>query len=129
MSAELSDFDLAAAWQRKAKGDMRAFLEALAERLASALAGSVDVARRRDGLFSKTSHVARISVRFDACLLTLEVDGGHVRARRAKVVRGVTISSEEIGIPAWLEEVVRNTRETGAEDATAHGVLHDFLLS
>lgn len=129
MSTEPASFDIAAAWIRKAGGDMRAFTEALAARLDAALPGRVEIARRRDGLFSKSSHVASIAVRFDSALLTLQFEHGRLRAKRAKVVRGVTISSEEVGVPAWLDEVVRATRASGAEAGGAHAVLHDFLLS
>jgi hypothetical protein len=129
MSGEPDSFDLAAAWLRKASGDMRAFTEALATRLSSALPDSVDVERRRDGLFSSTSHVTRIVVRLEGSALTLDVEHGHLRARRAKVVRGVTISSEEIAVPVWLDEVVRGTRAHGEAAGAAHGVLHEFLMS
>jgi hypothetical protein len=129
MSAGPGDFDLHAAWLRRAKGDMKAFVEALAARLESALPGSVDVERRRDGFFSKTSHVAKITIRFDTSLLTLELDHGRLDPKRAKVVRGVTIGSEAMTVPAWLEEVVRLTRASGETNDAAHGVLHDFLLS
>jgi hypothetical protein len=128
MSAEPSDFDLDAAWLRKAKGDMKAFVEALAARLEAALPGSVDVERRRDGLFSRSSHVTKILLHFETSELTLELDHGRLHAKRAKVVRGVTISSEAVGVTAWLGEVMRNTRSSGQDASAAYGVLHDFLL-
>jgi hypothetical protein len=129
MSAGPGDFDLHAAWLRRAKGDMKAFVEALAARLESALPESVEVERRRDGLFSKTSHVAKIVIHFETSLLTLELDRGRLHAKRAKVVRGVTISSDVVTVPAWLEEVVHHTRASGEDANATHGVLHDFLLS
>ncbi len=129
MDAETSGFDLAAAWTRRAGGDMRAFVEALAARLEAALPGRVAVERRRDGLFSSTSHVSRIAVSFEGCLLTLTSERGGLAARRAKVVRGVTIGGEDLAVPAWLDEVVRRTRALGKGAGAAHGALTDFLLS
>ena len=129
MGAEPSGFDLAAAWTRRAGTDMRAFTEALAARLAPALPGRVAVERRRDGLFSSASHVSRIAIRFDDALLTLEHEHGALRARRAKIVRGVSIGSQDLAVPAWLGEVVSRTRALGDSAGEAHAVLHDFLMS
>ena len=129
MGDEPSGFDLAAAWTRRSGTDMRAFVEALAARLEPALPGRVSVERRRDGLFSSTSHVSRIEVRFDDALMTVNQDRGQVRASRAKVVRGVTIGSQDLGVPAWLDEVVRRTQALGEGAGEAHAVLHDFLMS
>ncbi len=129
MPAGPDTFDLDAAWLRRAGGDVRAFLEALAVRLAAALPGAVAVERRRDGFLSRTSHVATIEVRTAGGVLTLATDHGHLRATRARVVRGVTIGSEEITVPAWLDEVLRGTRTLGAEAGAAHDALHAFLMS
>ena len=129
MDADASGFDLAAAWTRRAGGDMRAFIEALAARLEAALPGRVAVERRRDGLFASARHVSRIAVSFEGCLLTLTSERGGLAARRAKVVRGVTIGGEDLAVPAWLDEVVRRTRTLGEGAGAAHGALTDFLLS
>ena len=129
MGSDSSGFDLAAAWSRRAGTDLRAFAEALAARLEPALPGRVLVERRRDGFFSSTSHVARIAIRFEDAVLTLVQDHGQLSATRAKVVRGVTIGSQDLAVPAWLDEVVSRTRALGAGSGEAHAVLHDFLMS
>lgn len=129
MDVATPGFDLAAAWTRKAGTDMRAFIEALAARLEPALPGRVAVERRRDGLFSPKSHVSRIALTFDDCLLTLALDRGHLVARQARVVRGVTIGSQDLPVPAWLDQVVGRTRALGEGASAAHAVLNDFLLS
>ena len=129
MGADASGFDLAAAWTRRVGTDLRAFAEALAARLEPALPGRVVVERRRDGFFSSTSHVSRIVIRFDDALLTLDQDHGQLRAARSKVGRGVTIGSQDLAVPVWLDEVVRRTRTLGEGAGEAHAVLHDFLMS
>jgi len=129
MSAESGDFDLAAAWSRRAAADTKAFVSALAARLEPALPGRIEVERRRDGLLSGSSHVVRITIRFDDALLTLVFDHGHLQATRSKVVRGVVIKSEAIPAPAWLDDVVGRTRALGEGEGQAHAVLHDFLMS
>ena len=129
MDAETPGFDLAAAWTRRAGTDVKAFAEALAVRLEAALPGRVAVERRRDGLFSSTSHVSRVTISFDGCLCSLAMEHGHLSAKRAKVVRGVTIGSEDLSVPAWLDDVVRRTQALGEGAGAAHTALHDFLLS
>ncbi|MGI3904083.1 MAG: hypothetical protein ACRYGP_23295 [Janthinobacterium lividum] len=129
MDAETPGFDLAAAWSRRAGTDIRAFAEALATRLEAALPGRVAIERRRDGLFSATSHVSRLAVSFDGCLFTLAMEHGHWAAKRAKVVRGVTIGSEDVSVPAWLDDLVRRTQALGEGAGAAHAALQDFLLS
>ncbi|MCW6512957.1 hypothetical protein [Lichenifustis flavocetrariae] len=108
---------------------MRAFTEALAARLEPALPGRIEVERRRDGLFSKTFHVRRISARFDDSLLVLEYDRGHLHAKRTKVVRGVSISTQDLSVPAWLDDIIRRTQAVGEGAGAAHAALHDFLMS
>ena len=129
MVTEPDDFDLSAAWLRRAKGDMGAFLEALAARLDAALPDAVTIERQRDGLFSRTSHVSKIAVRTELRLLTLEYAQGRLHAIRAKIVRGVSIGSEEITVPIWLDEVLRSTRALGADADAAHDALHTFLMA
>ena len=122
-------FDLGAAWLRRAQRDLGAFTEALAIRLEAAMPGAVTVERCRDGLFSRKTHVAAIAVRIPTGVLSLKAGHGRLHATRAKVVRGVSIGSEEITVPAWLDEVMRSTRALGREAGAAHEALHTFLMS
>ena len=62
MTSGPSDLDLSAAWYRKAQGDLRAFAEAFATRMEGAIPGHVTVERKRDGLFSKSTHVAKVAI-------------------------------------------------------------------
>ena len=65
----------------------------------------------------------------DAGLLTLSLDQGRLEARRTKVVRGVSISSQVIPVPAWLEELTRRIAVAGAEAQAAQDGLYAFLMS
>ena len=62
-------------------------------------------------------------------VLSLEAAHGRLRATRAKIVRGVSIGSEEITVPAWLDEVLRGTRTLGQDADAAHDALHAFLMA
>ncbi len=112
---------------RRSEGDLKAFMEALAVRLEGALPGRVSVERRRDGLFSKTSHVAKITVRDDRAVYALEHQSGRLAATRAKLVRGVMISSSVISAQDWLAEVRAEVQALAEAAGSAGDVLHGFL--
>lgn len=126
---EAASFDLSAAYVRKAGGDLKAFMEGLAVRLEAALPGAVAVTRSRDGLFSSTSRATRIDVTAPGARLTLTLDHGALHARRGKIVRGVTIGSDEIAVPVWLDELTRLVGIAGADAEATRASLHDFLMS
>jgi hypothetical protein len=127
LSGGPSDFDLDAAWLRRWGGDLRAFMEALAVRMEGALPGRVEVERRRDGLFSKTSHVRRIAVRGETAIHELVLNNGALTATRRKLVRGVVISSADQSLPDWLREVGEEVSGLARDAAAADAALHDFL--
>ncbi len=129
MSTGPGEFDLSAAWYRKAQGDLRAFLEAFAVRMEGAIPGHVTVERRRDGLFSKTSHVVKVAIDAGPAVYVLHLDSNHLSALRSKSVRGVTLKSEAMDVPAWLAALNDDIQRLAAQTDAAHGVLHDFLMS
>ncbi len=129
MTAEPGDFDMGAAWLRRAQGDMKAFMSGLAARLDGALPGRVTVDHQRNGWLSAEKHVARISVALERGLYTLAEERGHLVAKRAKIVHGVTIGTEAMPVPAWLTRLNEDIQALGEEAGAAHAVLHDFLMS
>ena len=128
MSHEPAEFDLNAAWARKAQGDLRAFMEGLAARLADALPGRVRVERRGAGLLGGR-RVLKVSVTFETAVYALALDRGELRAERATMVRGVTIRSERMAVPDWLAALRGEVGQLADRSGTAHAVLHDFLMS
>jgi len=127
MSAQPDEFDVEAALLRRSQGDLRAFMEALATRLEGALPQQVSVDRRRDGLMSKTSHVARIEVRTERAVYGLTMIKGVLSATKAKVVRGVVISTSQVTASAWLGEVRAEVSSLAEQAGAAADILHDFL--
>jgi hypothetical protein len=123
----LGQFDLDGAMLRRAEGELRAFMEALAVRLEGALPGRVTVERRREGFFSRTSRVAGISVRGDKALYELSFERANLTATRAKFVRGVSISSATIPAREWLAEVGAELNGLASEAGSASDALHGFL--
>jgi hypothetical protein len=108
---------------------MKAFIEGLAVRLEGALPGHVEVERKRDGLFSRESHVLRISVTFETTQYILSFNGGRLVARRSKFVRGISIGSTDMRMPEWLAALSADMTAVGQQAGAAHAVLHEFLMS
>ena len=129
MDGDVGDFDLSAAYVRKAQGDLQAFMEGLAARLEPALPNAVTVTRKRRSLFSNATRTTAIVLTTDTGLLTLSLDQGRLEARRTKVVRGVSIGSQVISVPAWLEELTRMTAVAGADAQASQASLYAFLMS
>jgi hypothetical protein len=121
------EFDLNAAWLRRSQGDLQAFVEAFAVRMEGALPGRVSVERKRDGLLSKTSHVAKVTIQGDKAVYQLTNDKGRIATVRSKLVRGVVISSATLTVPDWLGEVRAEVQTLAGQSVSASDVLHDFL--
>lgn len=129
MENEAGDFDLGMAWYRKTQGDLRAFLEAFAVRMDGAVPGRVKIERRRDGLFSRTAHVVKVTISGEANAYVLSLDDGRLAAERAKSVRGVILKSEAMDFPQWLSALNADLQRLADRAGNAQSVLHDFLMS
>ncbi len=127
MSTTPESFDLDAAWVRRAQGDLKGFMGALATRFESALPGRVTVDRRRDGLLSRSSHVRAISIDGDGARFDLVFDRGKLRATRSKLVRGVVIGNTELTVEQWLSEIRLQVETLSGSLSGARDVLKDFL--
>jgi|HubBroStandDraft_1064217.scaffolds.fasta_scaffold210802_2 hypothetical protein len=127
MSSEPDQFDLDGAMLRRSETELRAFMEALAVRLEGNLPGRVTVERRRDGLLSGARHVARIAVRGERALYELALGKAGLTATRAKLVRGVTISTAAISARDWLAELRSELQSLAEQAGSATDTLHGFL--
>ncbi len=127
VSANIDPFDLDAAILRKNEGDMRAFLTALAARLEQALPGRITIERKRDGLFSSSTHVVRIELATDNAAYAISLDRTGVKCTRAKVVRGVTISNAPMAAKAWMDEVRAAVAALSGASDDASDAIGGFL--
>ena len=126
--ADDADFDAFAASLRAEAVDVAAFLEALAAKLPPALPGCVDV-RRRGGLFKRTGPVSEVRVALGETELHLEAGaGGAVHGEVAHKVRGITLKSEAVDLPAWIDALVQALRAHASQSATAAEALRRFLI-
>lgn len=101
-----SEFDLVAASLRADAGDIRAFVEALAEKLAVSLPGGVKI-DRKGSLLGGPKHVRKIALQLGDEQLELEHDAGRITCRRRTLVRGIALKNEEIDLDTWIDAVTR----------------------
>lgn len=127
LSDEPSPFAFAAGDLRRSQVEVRTYVEALAHKLEQALPDRTEVERRRDGLFGKTQQVAKLTFCGDRGVYELTLGKAQVSTRKAKVVRGVSISSSELAPPQWLAELGAEVRELAQRTGAASDALLDFL--
>ena len=95
--------DTLAASLRADAGDLKVFVEVLARKLAEALPGRVVVQRK--GLRGRSRPVRRLELTVGESRFELDNDQGHVQTRRRALVRGVALSTKELPLERWLDEL------------------------
>jgi len=98
-------------------------IDVLGSQLEQALPGNTIVERRKVGGFrSKRRVVERIEVTLGDERFELRRAGGAVQSTRQKVVRGITLSRQELALSAWISELgaaVARTAEVSEHDRLA----------
>lgn len=122
------DLDLAAASLRADSQDVGLSVEVLASKLEEALPGMAQVSRHRVGGFrSRRSEVRRIVVDLGEARFELEREGTSVRCLRHRVVRGITLSREELAMRDWVAQLVAGVREQAAIGESSRTALEGLL--
>jgi hypothetical protein len=100
-------FDLPAAALRADQAELGSSVEVLAGSLEQALPQIVSVERRKVGGFrSKRREVQRIAVALGDEQFELRAGAGATQCTRHKVVRGITLSRQELSLSDWIAELV-----------------------
>ncbi len=120
------DFDLVAASLRADRGDLKAFLEALAVKLEGALPDSAKV-RRGGGRFGGAKRVEQIDVHLGNDAYELEQRDGRLDCRRRTVVRGIALKNDELSVDEWIDAVSRALVAEAAESERARLALERLL--
>jgi hypothetical protein len=112
-SEENLDIALPAAALRADRGELAISVEALASSLEQALPGIASVDRQKVGGFrSKRHEVRRIAVPLGDTQFELAHTEQGIRCSRHKVVRGITLSREELPLSSWITALVDGVRES-----------------
>jgi hypothetical protein len=108
-------FDLPAAALRADGDELALSIEVLGAQLEQALPRNALVERRKvGGLRSKRREVERIEVTLGDDRFELRSVGGAVQATRQKVVRGITLSRQELPLAGWVSELGAAVAATAA---------------
>jgi hypothetical protein len=116
-------FNLPAAALRAEQADVEMSVEVLASTLEQALPALVSVERRKVGGFrSKRTEVQRIALSVGEDQFELRPSAQGLQCTRHKVVRGITLSRQQLPIGDWIAELVAGVThraELGERDRAA----------
>jgi hypothetical protein len=121
------DFDLSAASLRASSGDLRLFVDVLAERLDRALPGRVKVQRRASRLLSKQKHVTALELDLGETRYLLAAKDGAVETRCATAVRGIVLKSEVVSLDAWVDALLNELANEAESSEQARSALEQLL--
>jgi hypothetical protein len=120
--------ELYAASLRADYTDVGAFLEALAVKFEGALPTHTKVSRHAS-LFSRERPVKEIAVTLGEFQYRIGKERqGPLLAQRSHFVRGITLSSEQIAVEQWIEEVAEALAQLAEHNQQAHMALSRFLI-
>ena len=124
---DAADVELLAASLRASSSDLSAFVEVLADKLEDALPGRVKVGRRPTRFLGKQKRVESLECELGGQRYLLAARDGVVEARRATLVRGVVLKTEELPVEEWLDALARDLAEEARTSESAQLALQRLL--
>jgi hypothetical protein len=103
----LEQISLAAAMANSYARDQNGFLTFVALMLEGSIPEAIDVERKPVRLFSSEKHVVGIKINLGDLVFLLDESGrGHAPvAQKMKIVRGITLKTEQVPIDVWLADL------------------------
>lgn len=95
--------DILAGSLRADAGDMKTFVEILARKLDDTFPNRVKIQRK--GLPGRARPVVRLTLTFNESQFELDNNKGQVTTRRRKMVRGVALTTEELPLDTWIDQL------------------------
>lgn len=127
MPAE-DDLDLPAAALRADEAELAVSVDVLAAKLEQALPGIASVERHKVGGFrSKRREVRRIAVALGDEQFELLRENQRIQYTRHKVVRGITLSRQELGMAEWIAEIVSGVTQSAQGSEQDRLALQELL--
>ncbi len=120
---------VAGALLRTYSEDQREFVPLLASLVEQAMPDVAVVERKPVRLFSSQKRVVSISLTLDDNVYSLTDNGAStpLKAKRVKIVRGITLKTDEIPVQQWLEEVGAEISARAEKSESALYALRNFL--
>jgi len=126
MDEEL-DVDVVAAMLRADQRENADFIGHLANKLAGALPDHTTI-EQQGGFFTRVKTIVSVTVAFAEAHYTLTREKHGPVAKKAKLVRGVRLSTRELGVDEWVAELAQEIHKLAAASATARTTLEKFIL-
>ena len=125
----LSQIALAAALERTYRSDQRGFLSAFARLAEGVMPEVTEVTSKAKRLFSSEKTVVGVSVTLDTDIytLTFQGDGHPLKAQRVKVVKGITLKTDDIKLVDWLTKLSAELHSRAKTSEEAHFAMANFL--
>lgn len=125
----LSQIALSAALERTYRSDQRAFLNSFATLAEQVMPDVVEVTTKPKHLFSSEKVITGIMVTLDSDRYSLEFTGEHrpLKAQRVKVVKGITIKTDDIPVSEWLARLSEELHIRAKHSEEAHFAMANFL--
>jgi hypothetical protein len=121
------DFDLLAASLRADDADFATFVEVLAVKLEGALPQRTRVVRRRKGMLTLDKRVHRIEVVVEDAKYSADWNGHSLDTRVAKVVRGITLKTDDVPLESWTDGLARSISAEAQQTEQGRRALERLL--
>lgn len=126
----VSEFDLVAASIRADASDTETFFRVLVAKMSDALGDRVTV-RRSGGPFARNRSVIGVDMDLttggDGVMLSARREHGSVAATVARKVHGIVLSTKEVPMHEWIEELVTALAEQARRSEQTWSALHGLL--
>lgn len=120
-------FEVLASSLRADAGDAKTFLEVLANKLGGALPARTAI-ERESHLFSREKPVKSISMELGEFRYQIGQQHGTLTAQRTRIVRGIALKTEPLGVDDWLDSLSQSLTELAQQSAQDRAALHRMLM-
>ncbi|MGA9774904.1 MAG: hypothetical protein WBU92_03170 [Candidatus Dormiibacterota bacterium] len=120
------DFERLASALRADSRDLSTFLEVMASKFQGALPGRARV-EYQGGLLRRSRQVRRVTLQLGDDRFELDRERGAIFARRTRVVRGIALKTEQLGVEDWLAELSHCLVREGRSSAQDRIALERLL--
>ncbi len=120
-------FEVLASSLRADAGDTKTFLEVMASKLGGALPARTAV-ERESHLFSRDKPVKMISIELGEYRYQIGQAHGTLTAQRTRVVRGIALKTEALGVDDWLDNLSQGLMELAQQSAQDRAALQRMLM-
>jgi len=120
-------FEILASSLRADAGDAKTFLEVLASKLGGALPTRTAV-ERESHLFSRDKPVKSISLELGEFRYQIGHVQGTLAAQRIRVVRGIALKTEALGVDEWLDGLSLALMQLAQQSAQDRAALQRMLM-